>query len=47
MDICGTAAVPFAPGASGRAGAQCTHDAVAVDGSTVGCPLVKFSLQQR
>jgi len=26
MAICGAAAVPFGPGAPGRAGAQCTRD---------------------
>jgi len=46
MAICGAAAVPFAPGAPGRAGAQCIHAAAAVDGSTAGCPRVKFSLQR-
>jgi len=46
MAICGTAAVLFAPGAPGRAGAQCTHAAGAVDGSTADCPRVKFSLQR-
>jgi len=43
--ICGVAAVPLAPVAPDRAGVQCTHAAGAVDGSTAGCPWVKFSLQ--
>jgi len=30
----------------GHAGAQCIHAAAAVDGSTAGCPRVKFSLQR-
>jgi len=46
MAICGAAAVPIAPGAPGHAGAQCIHAAAAVDGSTAGCPRVKFSLQR-
>jgi len=46
MAICGATLVPFAPGAPGRAGAQCTHAAGAADGSTAGCPRVKFSLQR-
>ena len=46
MTICGAAAVPFAPGAPGRTGAQCTHAAATVNGSTAGCPRVKFSLKR-
>ena len=38
--ICGAAAAPD------RAGVQCIHSAGAVDGSTAGCPRVKFSLQR-
>jgi len=29
-----------------RAGVQCTHAAASMDGSTAGCPRVKFSLQR-
>jgi len=46
MAICGVAAVPFAPVAPGCAGAQCIYAAATVDGSTAGCPRVKFSLQR-
>jgi len=44
--ICGAAAVPFAPGAPGCAGAPWKHAAGSADGSTAGCPRAKFSMQR-
>ena len=37
MAICGAAAVPFAPRAPGRTGAQCIHAVGAADGPTTDC----------